>query len=375
MTAITPGLVTTVIPVRNRPRLVAEAVNSVLAQTYRAVEIIIIDSSTDETIQVCEALALRHPDTIVHVQQPAAGIPAARNAGITRARGAYIQFLDSDDLIAPEKFERQVAALENHPACGISYCRTREYRVGGTWHGGPARRTGERMATLFPHILRGRVWPTPSPLYRRAVVDANGPVRPLAIYEDWEYEARAAARHVKLHYCDEFLADKRDVHELEGLRKGAIYPHQWRDYAAVHHHVFEHAVRAGAGHDALDRFAWRVMHAARRCASEGYHAEAASLIALARAAASGAGRRLGITALELSMRHAGWQPVARSIDWFDRAAPLNAARRVRAVGGFAARWRHRAQQARLAISGQRLSAWPDLLASRWAARQSRPRIP
>ena len=69
---------------------------------------------------------------------------------------------------------------------------------------------------MFPHILAGRLWPTPTPLLRRSVIDAVGLFRNFSIFEDWDYECRAAALGVKLHHCREFLADKRDVRAQEG---------------------------------------------------------------------------------------------------------------------------------------------------------------
>ncbi|MSV36160.1 MAG: glycosyltransferase [Bryobacterales bacterium] len=107
-----PGLVSTIIPVYNRAGLLREAVDSVLAQTCRNIEIVIVDDgSTDETAVLCDQLAREH-EVIRALHIPHRGRAGlAREAGRRVARGEYIQYLDSDDLIMPEKFTKMVAAL------------------------------------------------------------------------------------------------------------------------------------------------------------------------------------------------------------------------------------------------------------------------
>ena len=121
------GLVSTIIPVHNRPALLREAVASVLAQTYRPVEIIIVDDgSTDETGREAEALAEAHSEVrAIHRQNGGPG--AARETGRLAARGEFIQYLDSDDLLLPTKFELQVAGLRQCGDCAVSYGKTRFY--------------------------------------------------------------------------------------------------------------------------------------------------------------------------------------------------------------------------------------------------------
>jgi GT2 family glycosyltransferase len=104
-----------VVPTYNRRELVVEAVRSVVAQTYADWECLVVDNgSTDGTP---EALAALGDDRVqvITTDKPIGG-PAARNLGIARAEGAqWVAFLDSDDLWAPDKLERQVAALAAHP--------------------------------------------------------------------------------------------------------------------------------------------------------------------------------------------------------------------------------------------------------------------
>jgi glycosyltransferase involved in cell wall biosynthesis len=101
-------LVSVIIPVRNGERWIAETIESVLLQTYGALEIILVDNgSTDGTRNVVR----RYP-TLRVVDLATPGLGRARNAGLDTATGTYVLFLDGDDLILPNKIERQVHILE-----------------------------------------------------------------------------------------------------------------------------------------------------------------------------------------------------------------------------------------------------------------------
>src|SRR5438270_9033082 len=146
-------LVTTIIPVFNRPVMLREAVASVLAQTHRPIEIVIVDDgSTDDTAAVAEVLAREHAPLVraEHVEHRGPGL--AREAGRQIARGEFIQHLDSDDVLLPRKFELQVAALRNAPECGAAYGRTRLRRADGSVEPAPWKRSGERIEAMFPSM-------------------------------------------------------------------------------------------------------------------------------------------------------------------------------------------------------------------------------
>ncbi len=118
MTAWQP-LVSVIIPTYNRAHLIRAAVDSVLAQTYRNLEIIVVDDgSTDTTAAVLGALT---DPRLQYVQQPNGGRSQARNHALRHATGELISFLDSDDLYLPQKIEQQVNYLHNHPGVGMVY--------------------------------------------------------------------------------------------------------------------------------------------------------------------------------------------------------------------------------------------------------------
>ncbi|APF20512.1 glycosyl transferase family 2 [Caldithrix abyssi DSM 13497] len=104
--------ISVIIPVYNRPQMVKRAIESVLAQTEAAHEILVInDGSTDETPRILEKFGTR----ITVVNQPHKGVSAARNTGIRLARGEWIALLDSDDEWLPEKLAMAREFHESHP--------------------------------------------------------------------------------------------------------------------------------------------------------------------------------------------------------------------------------------------------------------------
>src|SRR5262249_24923355 len=138
------GLVSTIIPVHNRSLLLRQAVASVLTQTHRPIEIIIVDDgSTDETAREAEALGNAHPE-VRAIHRSNGGPGAARETGRLEANGEFIQYLDSDDLLLPAKFELQIDGLRRFGHCAVSYGKTRFY----AYHDRPTdvawKRSGER---------------------------------------------------------------------------------------------------------------------------------------------------------------------------------------------------------------------------------------
>jgi glycosyltransferase involved in cell wall biosynthesis len=100
-------LVSVIIPAQNRPQMLRQAVLSVVAQTYKPIEIIIVlAGATEQVIGMASDIASEHGARLLHQGKLNAG--AARNAGLSIARGEWISFLDDDDLFIPEKISAQM---------------------------------------------------------------------------------------------------------------------------------------------------------------------------------------------------------------------------------------------------------------------------
>ena len=306
------GLVTTVIPVFNRAAMLREAAASVLAQTYRPIEVVIVDDgSTDDTAAAADALAASHAEVRL-IHQKNGGVGAAREAGRLSARGEFVQYLDSDDLLYPRKFELQVAGLRAHPECGVSYGRTRARMSDGSLSEIAERRTGQRFGSMFPAMLEARIWHTPTPLYRAALVARAGAWLRLQNEEDWEYDARIAADGVQLHYVDEWLAEVRYHTEARLSPRGSSAA-GLRDRAQAHALIYGHARRAGIAADApeMQHFARAAFLLARQCGAAGLASESRMLFDLARDA-SGANRDgLQFRVYAVAARVFGWRATGR----------------------------------------------------------------
>ena len=117
--------VSVVIIFHNSERFLEEAVQSVLAQTYSAWELLLVDDgSTDSSSAIARSFQQRYPEKIRYLEHAGhqnRGMSASRNYGIRTARGRCIALLDSDDVWSPEKLEREVTLLENHPDVGMLY--------------------------------------------------------------------------------------------------------------------------------------------------------------------------------------------------------------------------------------------------------------
>lgn len=309
------GLVSTIIPVHNRAAMLREAVASVLAQTYRPIEILIVDDgSTDETAPVADQLARSHPEKIRVIHQANTGAGLAREAGRQAAHGEFIQHLDSDDLLLPRKFELQVAGLRAHPECGVSYGKTRFYGRGETNVVGAWKRTGEEIPTMFPSLLESRWWGTSTPLYRKQLLDLVGPWTSLRNDEDWEYDCRIASHDVRLHCVQDFVSEERD-HEGPRL-SGSNNPLTLKHRAAAHALMLKHAQRAGITETTpeMRHFARELFLLSRQCGAAGLSVQSKELFGLAkRASGQTRAEKWDFKLYELLAAITGWRLLGKMV--------------------------------------------------------------
>lgn len=208
-------LASIIIPSYNRRNLLPHAVESCLNQVWENCEILIIDDgSTDGTdALVAEMQSTAWPRGQVHyIRQPNRGASAARNRGLQVARGDYVQFLDSDDVVMPTKIVKQIRELEkteNWSAVCCYCCGTMGISMEKD---SPKSEIGLRTLhdplalakKLASKIVHGM--PTPSPLWRRDFLMKQGGWREdISLGDDLEYHIRLLASAEKLCFVDEDL--------------------------------------------------------------------------------------------------------------------------------------------------------------------------
>ncbi len=141
-----PPRVSVIITTYNHEAVIAEAVQSVLGQSYRDYELIVVD---DGSVDGTREQVSRFDETVRLIHQPNQGVAASRNTGIHHARGELLAFLDGDDFWEPDKLECQVAAAAAHPASGL-------IAVDGVQFSGPAILLESLLAPSVSGLLAGR---------------------------------------------------------------------------------------------------------------------------------------------------------------------------------------------------------------------------
>lgn len=200
--------ISVIIPTYNYGHFLSAAINSVLAQTYAATEIIIVDDgSTDNTKDIVRSFG----NDVVYLRQENSGLSAARNTGIVESKCDLIAFLDADDLWHPEKLKLQVDYLEAHVQFGMVYCGAREFdSMSGRTLG---IHLDGKEGWLAEDLLNFEV-PTviaigSTSLIKREVFDAIGKFDPqLNHSEDWDISFRIANKF-RIGFVREILVEYR----------------------------------------------------------------------------------------------------------------------------------------------------------------------
>ena len=219
-------LISCIVPVFNGERYLPETLESVLAQTYRRREIILVDDgSTDGTAAVANSYRGR----IRYIRQPNAGEAAARNRGLSMAGGEFVAFLDADDVWHPEKLERQIARFRERPELHLCFTQFRNFWVAEAveeerrYRNGPLSevQSGWSICTLLAPM---RVFSEHGEFIRNGV--------PMS--ESMIWFLRAARRGAVIDVLPEILMHRR-LHATNASRTNALdslFPivKEWRDY-------------------------------------------------------------------------------------------------------------------------------------------------
>lgn len=197
-------LVSIICPVFNRLAATREGIQSALAQTYTNLELIIIDDGSEPPIH--SQLECSDPRIRWIRKENNSGPGASREIGRQHVRGDYIQYLDSDDYLHPEKIARQVAWMQAQPAAGMCYCTSLVFDELPLKPNLPVCSLSDQtFDCILPVILRQRPWSTSACLWRKTATDAIGPWAYLYTGEDIEYEVRAGCLEIPITHLPEPL--------------------------------------------------------------------------------------------------------------------------------------------------------------------------
>jgi glycosyltransferase involved in cell wall biosynthesis len=222
-------------------RFLEEAIESVLAQSYDAWELLLVDDgSSDGSTAIARRYAETYPERIRYLEHPGhanRGMSAARNLGLRHARGDFVALLDADDLYLPEKLAEQVALLDVHPQAAMLYGRT---RLWFSWSGDPAEaardsltaasaRFGEPVPPprqLVDYIRHEIYYPcTCSVLFRRGILESVGGFEGefRGTYEDMALYSKIFLRYPVLaaDRCWDWYRQHSDSSWAEAVRNGS----------------------------------------------------------------------------------------------------------------------------------------------------------
>lgn len=196
------SMVSVVLPTYNRADRIGRTIQSILNQTYKYLEVIVVsDGSTDKTKEV--VLGIKDPRILFIEQENSGGAACPRNTGIRAAKGEYIAFCDDDDVWMPEKLEKQIRALEENPDCELCYTDMLRFdETGKEWtlenDNGPC----DLNSLMYVNTV-----PISSVFFRRKLIDEVGVFnesKSIGSSEDYEFLLRCAAK-TKFYYINEYL--------------------------------------------------------------------------------------------------------------------------------------------------------------------------
>ncbi len=214
--------VSVIIPTYNRASLLRKSIQSVLSQTIKDIEIIVINNfSVDKTIDVLNSFD-DHRIKVINFSN--GGIIArSRNRGMLQSTGRYIAFLDDDDLWYPDKLALELKYMESHPEFGVVYSNARIIDENDNMNGFLIETGRAKEGEVFQYLLRGNFIAILTVLIRREIIDDAGLFDEdpsIIAAEDYEYWMRIASKTM-FGYIDRPLALYR-VHTMSMSRRSSV---------------------------------------------------------------------------------------------------------------------------------------------------------
>ena len=194
------SLVSCIVPVFNGERYLAEALDSILKQSYWPLEIIVVDDGSTDTTP---AVAACYGDRIRYVRQDNAGAPAARNLGLRLAGGEFLAFLDSDDLWHPEKLERQMRRFEARPELDLCVTYLQNFWI-AELKNEENRFKGHRLSQPLPGYVTQTLLARRSAFYRVGWFDES-----LKVGDPADWFLRAGEQGLVTEILPDVLVDRR----------------------------------------------------------------------------------------------------------------------------------------------------------------------
>ena len=221
-------MVTVIVPTFNRREWVGQCLDSVLAQTYGNIEIVVVDDGSSDGTAEWISSQDRYADVSVYTQ-PNQGASIARNNGIDRANGELIAFIDSDDLLLPNHIEKAVEKFADHDDLGLFCCDSRMIDAAGdalfggkTWHTALSEAKGFEVKTGFRTLESVFSFSNCFPgftLRREAFEKLGGFDQGIFPADDYDLALRLAASEYRVFYLHEALCLRREHDgQLSGIR-------------------------------------------------------------------------------------------------------------------------------------------------------------
>jgi glycosyltransferase involved in cell wall biosynthesis len=229
-------IVSVIIPAYNAASFIGDALGSVRDQTFRDVEVVVVDDgSTDDTLRAIRRFAGQLDLTIL--TQANAGPAAARNRGIRRARGRYCAFLDTDDVMLPDRLRAQSAMLDSDPALGLVHTDLMTFDERGIIHRTRRAFSNPCGGMVLDQLLLNNFITTSTVMAPKArLMEAGLFGEGRRVSEDFEFWLRMAARW-KVGFIDEPLVRYRrrpgslsDDKVLSARCALDVVEHFWRDH-------------------------------------------------------------------------------------------------------------------------------------------------